>query len=113
MACGVVGATRCDGSGRVVGPPRGVRPVPGVRISGVFLLPGVGPALTARWKGVLGWWRALGVVASMESGDVRCFFRAESDMAAAGPVSNARNGCVDGLWGNAPKGRAFLVPRLR
>jgi hypothetical protein len=82
----VVGAIRRDGNGRVAGPPRGVLPVPGVRRSGVFLLPGVGPALAARLKGVLGWMRALGVVARAPSGEVRCFLRADSDMFVAGSI---------------------------
>jgi len=51
IACGVVGAVRRAGIGRVAGPPRGVLPVPGVRIG---LLPGVTPALAARRKGVTG-----------------------------------------------------------
>lgn len=82
IACGVVGAVRRDGSGRVAGPPRGVLAVPGVRKSGVFLLPGVGPgsALAALRNGVLGCIRAIGVVARLRSGDMRCFLRAESDM---------------------------------
>lgn len=54
IACGVVGAIRREGRGRVAGPPRGVRPVPGVLMSGVLRLPGVGPALMARRKGVMG-----------------------------------------------------------
>lgn len=90
IACGVVGAARRDGIGRVAGPPRGVLPVPGVRTSGVrtsgvFLLPGVGagPALAALWKGVLGGKRAFGVVVAIFSGDKRSFFRADSDMAGA------------------------------
>jgi hypothetical protein len=83
IACGVVGAFRREVIGRVAGPPRGVLPVPGVRRSGVFLLPGVGPALAARRKGVLGWRRALGVMVRLRSGDVRCFLRAESDIAGA------------------------------
>jgi hypothetical protein len=90
IAWGVVGTFRRDGSGRVAGPPRGVRPVPGVRKSGVvrrsgvFLLPGVGPALAARRRGVLGVVGALGVAVLGISGDVRGFLRAESDMIAGG-----------------------------
>lgn len=51
MAWGVVGAARRAGRGRVAGPPRGVRAVPGVRI---VALRGVPPALAARRKGVTG-----------------------------------------------------------
>jgi hypothetical protein len=51
IACGVVGAARRAGSGRVAGPPRGVRLVPGVRF---VLLPGVAPTLAARRNGVTG-----------------------------------------------------------
>jgi len=83
IACGVVGATRRDGNGRVAGPPRGVLPVPGVRRSGVFLLPGVGPALAALLNGVLGSMRALGVAMGARSGEGRCFLRADSDMVVA------------------------------
>lgn len=54
IACGVVGAMRREVRGRVAGPPLGVRPVPGVLMSGVLRLPGVGPALMARRKGVMG-----------------------------------------------------------
>jgi hypothetical protein len=57
MACGVVGAVLRAGIERVADPPRGVRiAVPGVRSSefGVLRLPGVGPALEARRKGVIG-----------------------------------------------------------
>ena len=57
IAWGVVGAARRAGIWRVAGPPRGVRAaVPGVRIAmfGVRLLPGVGPVLEARRKGVIG-----------------------------------------------------------
>lgn len=85
IACGVVGAALRDGRGRVAGPPRGVLPVPGVRKVGVFLLPGVGPALMARRKGVVGGNCAmlLGVPSIARSGDDRCFLRADSDMIAA------------------------------
>lgn len=82
IACGVVGAALRDGVGRVAGPPLGVLPVPGVRRSGVFRLPGVGPALTARRKGVLGCIDAFRVVSIVRSGDIRCFLRAASDMIA-------------------------------
>lgn len=82
IACGVVGAALRAGRGRVAGPPRGVLPVPGVRNVGVFLLPGVGPALTARRKGVLGWMRAslFGVLSVSRCGERRCFLRADSAM---------------------------------
>jgi hypothetical protein len=45
---------------------------------GVLLLPGVGPALMARRKGVDGSVRALAF--GVASGDKRCFLRADSDM---------------------------------
>ena len=80
IACGVVGAVLRDGSGLVAGPPLGVLAVPGVRTSGVRPLPGVGPALIARRKGVIGCRRALGVVCIARPGDTRSLFRAESDM---------------------------------
>ena len=51
MAWGVVGAALLVGRGRVAGPPRGVRAVPGVRIGALL---GVTPALAARRKGVTG-----------------------------------------------------------
>ena len=60
IACGVVGAARRVGIGRVFGLALGVRAaVPGVltAIFGVLLLyrtPDAGPALDARWKGVDG-----------------------------------------------------------
>lgn len=55
MACGVVGAALLLGIGRVAGPPRGVRAVPGVRIDRLPRLPGVAaPALVARRNGVIG-----------------------------------------------------------
>jgi hypothetical protein len=98
MACGVVGAVLRDGSGLVAGPPLGVLAVPGVRTSGVRLLPGVGPALAARRKGVLGCRRALGVVCTARSGDGRCFFRAESDMLWR---RRSVGRYVDALQGNA------------
>jgi hypothetical protein len=96
IACGVVGAALRDGIGRVAGPPLGVLPVPGVRISGVFRLPGVGPALTARRKGVLGCRRAFGVVSIVRSGDMRCFLRADSDMVAGSLRCCLPSGFVDG-----------------
>jgi len=81
IACGVVGAGLRDSNGLVAGPRRGVRPVSGVRNAGVFRLPGVGPALKARRKGVTGvrasW---LGSVSSWCSGERRIFLRADSDM---------------------------------
>ena len=60
IACGVVGAVRRVGIGRVLGPALGVRAaVPGVLtvIFEVLLLyrpPVAGPALDARWRGVDG-----------------------------------------------------------
>jgi hypothetical protein len=82
IACGVVGATRRAEIGRVAGPPLGVLTVPGVRKVGVLLLPGVGPALTARRNGVMGSERALafGVATASCPGERRCFLRAESAM---------------------------------
>jgi hypothetical protein len=101
IACGVVGAPRLDGIGLVAGPPRGVLPVPGVRISGVFRLPGVGPALAARRKGVLGCKRAVGVAAVEPSGDERCFLRADSDMVSWSMSNLSTTSLVDSHWGNA------------
>lgn len=52
-----MGAARRADTGRVAGPPRGVRAAtPGVRIRmfGVRRFSGVGPALKARRKGVIG-----------------------------------------------------------
>ena len=108
IACGVVGAVLRAGIGRVAGPPRGVLPVPGVRKVGVFLLPGVGPALAARRNGVLGWMRAsaCGVSFVVRSGEMRCFLRADSDMVV--PAVEVRSGLVDGRQGNASVGRDFL-----
>lgn len=57
--------------------------MPGVRMSGVLLLPGVGPALAARRNGVVGCERAFGVVVMLRSGDSRGFLRADSDMVGA------------------------------
>jgi len=92
----------------VAGPPRGVRPVPGVRRRGVFLLPGVGPALAARRKGVLGCMRAIGVVAKLRSGDKRCFLRADSDMVGAGVVVK----CVTCLLTAVGETRRWDAPSL-
>lgn len=77
IAWGVVGATLRADMGRVAGPPRGVlAAVPGVRKVGV------GPALIARRKGVIGpvWAVAFGVAAI--SGDRCCFLRADSAIVA-------------------------------
>ena len=54
--------------------------VPGVRTIGVRLLPGVGPALTARRNGVTSWSVALllGVACASPSSEGRCFLRADS-----------------------------------
>lgn len=65
--------------GRVAGPPRGVlAAVPGVRKVGVLRLPGVGPALMARRKGVIGSVRAVAFGVAAISGDKRSFLRADS-----------------------------------
>lgn len=82
--------------GRVAGPPRGVlAAVPGVRKVGVLRLPGVGPALMARRKGVVGWVCAVAFGVAATSGDRRCFLRADSDMVALVEECDKQSGLVD------------------
>jgi hypothetical protein len=91
--------------------------VPGVRMSGVFLLPGVGPALAALRNGVLGCGRAFGVVVMVCSGDRRSFLRADSDILGAVVVVEFAMGLLIAIektrrWDALSLHPRLILPRL-